>query len=80
MLEDGEVMGGVPVPATHLVVGEGDVHAPMQAVFDAPVGADRLRQAPCIRRQAAEMSDGVIRAIALPALARSPIATYNVYK
>ena len=38
--QDGEVMGGVLGTSTHLIIAEDDIHAPMQAVFDAPVQPD----------------------------------------
>ena len=37
VLEDGEVMCGMLGTGPHLIIGEGDVHAPMQAILDRPV-------------------------------------------
>ena len=34
VLEDGEVMCGMLGTGPHLIIGEGDVHAPTQAILD----------------------------------------------
>jgi hypothetical protein len=42
---------GVLCPGTHLAIGEGDIHAPVQLVLDAPVRTYGLGQALGIGRQ-----------------------------
>ena len=54
-LRDGEIVGGMAGAGTHLIVGEGHVHAPVQAVLDAPMRPNRSRQPVGIRCQAAEV-------------------------
>lgn len=55
VLENGEVMGCVAGTGTHLVVGESDIHAPVQAVFHRPMRPNRLAQAPGGGRQTADV-------------------------
>ena len=43
--EHGEVMGGMSGTGAHLIVGEDNIHAPVQAVFDTPVIADCPQEA-----------------------------------
>ena len=38
--EHGEVVGRMTGACAHLIVGEGDIHAPVQIVLNAPVCAD----------------------------------------
>jgi hypothetical protein len=54
-VQDGEVVGSVASVGTHLIVGKGNIHAPMQMVLDTPVRTNRLRQAASIGCQAAEV-------------------------
>jgi len=42
--EGGEVAHAGPVEQAVVVFAEGDIHAPVQGVFDGPVPANRLRQ------------------------------------
>ena len=55
VFENGEVMGCVPGTGAHLVVGEGDIHAPVQRVLDTPVRPDGSHQATGIGRQATDV-------------------------
>ena len=41
MFDGGHVCGSVIGPRTHQIVMEDDIHDPVQAVFDVPVGANR---------------------------------------
>ncbi len=40
--DDGHIRGGVVLSQSRFVLAEGDVHRPVQGVFDAPMGADGL--------------------------------------
>ena len=42
VFEHGEVVRGMAAARAHLVVSEDDIHAPVQAVLDGPVRADRV--------------------------------------
>ena len=55
VFENGEVMGSVAGTGTHLVVGEGDIHAPVQAVFHRPMRPNRLAQALGVGWQTADV-------------------------
>jgi len=55
VFENGEVVGRVTATGTHLVVGKGDVHAPVQAVFNRPMRPNRLQQTRGISRQASDV-------------------------
>jgi len=39
VFKDGEVVGGMTGTGAHLIVGEDDIHAPMQAVLHGPMSA-----------------------------------------
>ena len=65
MAHDSEVVRGVIGARAHTVVAEDDVHAPMDAVLDAPVLANRAVQACCIRGQAADVETEFTRGFVL---------------
>ena len=50
--EDGEVLRGVAVADAAVILAEGDVEDPVQAVLDPSVAADRLSKVYGIGRQA----------------------------
>ena|GEM_PF-5521568 len=45
MLEHGDVVGGMSGASTHLIVGEDNIHTPVQAVLNTPVSAYRPQEA-----------------------------------
>ena len=55
MAEDGEVLRGVAVPGAVVVLVEGDVEDPVEAVLDAPVAADDAGEVSGVGRQAGEV-------------------------
>lgn len=55
VFEDGEVMGGMAGTGPHLVIGKGDVHAPVQLILHGPMALHGLCQAFCIGRQATDV-------------------------
>ena len=55
VFEDGEVMGGMAGTGPHLVIGKGDVHAPVQLILHGPMASHGLCQAFCIGRQATDV-------------------------
>ena len=67
VLEDGEVMCGMLGTGAHLIIGEGDVHAPMQAILDRPMGPNSREQPGRIGRQAAEVETPLNGGFALDA-------------
>ena len=60
-----EVMSGMAGARSHLIVAEGDIHAPVQAVLDAPMLAHGLVQARGIRRQTGDVEAVVDGRLAL---------------
>ena len=52
VFQDGKIVGCMASTGTHLIVGEGDIHAPVQLVLDAPVRADSVGQTSGIGRKA----------------------------
>ena len=47
-------MGGMAGTGPHLVIGKGDVHAPVQLILHGPMASHGLCQAFCIGTQAAK--------------------------
>ena len=37
VFQDGKIVSGVAGTGAHLIIGEDDIHAPMQAIFNCPV-------------------------------------------
>lgn len=54
-LKDGEIVGGVTGAGTHLVVGEDDIQAPVEAIFDRPMLTDRPGGPFGVRGEAADV-------------------------
>lgn len=65
MAHDGEVVRGMVGAGTHTVIAEDDIHAPVKAVLNAQVLANRAVQACCIRGQAADVETKFKRGLAL---------------
>ncbi len=55
MFEHGQIVRRGPCSRAHLVVAEGHVHGPVQAVLDGPVGANGVGDAPGVGSQAADV-------------------------
>lgn len=55
MLQDGEIVSGMAGAGAHLIVGEGHIHAPMQAVLHGPMRPHCLGQTLCIGGKAADV-------------------------
>jgi hypothetical protein len=60
VLKHGEVVGGGLGSGSHLVVVERDIHSPVEAVFDRPVGAHGVGDSPSVRRQAADIETPLV--------------------
>lgn len=67
MLEDGEIVRGMLGTDPHLIIGEGDVHTPMQAILDRPMRTNGGEQPGRIGRQAAEVETPLNGGFALDA-------------
>ena len=70
VLQHSEIVSGMTAASAHLVIGEGDIHAPMQAVLHAPVRADGGAQAVRLRGQAADVEALFDRRLAVHAMLR----------
>ena len=55
VFENGQVMGGVPGTGAHLVVGEGDIHAPVQSIFHGPMRPNCCKQSLGVGGQTADV-------------------------
>ena len=54
---NGELMDGMAGTSAHLIVGEDDVHAPMETILDVPVLADGGGEAEGVRGKTGETGD-----------------------
>ena len=52
---------GVASAGAHLIVVEGNIHAPMQTILYRPMGAHRVRHPRRVRRQAADVQPLLVR-------------------
>ena len=57
-------MRGVACAGAHLIVVEGNIHAPMQAILHRPMGAHRGRHPRRVRHQAADVQPLLVRRLA----------------
>ncbi len=67
VLQNREIVCGMAGADAHLVIGEDDVQATVQAVLDAPVRPDCLRQASGVRRQATQVEAPIDACLAVDA-------------
>lgn len=65
MFKHSQVVGGMTGAGAHLVVGESDIHAPVQAVLDGPMGSNRREQSLGVSRQATDVKASLNRRFAL---------------
>ena len=65
VLEKGEVVSRMSGTSAHPVVGEGDIHAPAQAILDGPMSAHRAGQSFGMGGQAADVEAALEGRLAL---------------